>query len=358
MALRLIELYLPTKENIDWLKEKLSDYPVHGIWSERVSDHQYHIRMLISPEDSGAILDLLENTFSTVDGFRIILLPVETTIPKIEEKKQEAENDSQKKKNDEIKIGRGISRQELYTRISKDSKLTGFFIFMVIVSSIVASIGILNSNIAVIIGAMVIAPLMGPNVALALATTLGDLDLLKNCIKSNLAGISAALLFSLILGILLRNKLAIDTDLKEFYPELYSRTQVGMGDIALALASGSAGALSFTMGLPSALIGVMVAVALLPPLVTFGMLIGAGLIEPAIGAILLLLVNIICVNLAGVGTFLFQGVRPRTWWEASRAKKSSRIAIIIWTVLLLILMIIITQLKNNFFDKIFKIILP
>ena len=107
MALRLIELYLPTKENIDWLKEKLSDYPVHGIWSERVSDHQYHIRMLISPEDSGAILDLLENTFSTVDGFRIILLPVETTIPKIEEKKQEAENDSQKKKNDEIKIGRG-----------------------------------------------------------------------------------------------------------------------------------------------------------------------------------------------------------------------------------------------------------
>ncbi|NIS07923.1 MAG: TIGR00341 family protein, partial [Candidatus Dadabacteria bacterium] len=74
---------------------------------------------------------------------RVILLPVETTIPKVEEKKQETENNSDKKKNDEKKIGRGISRQELYTRISKDSKLSGFFIFMVIVSSIVASIGIL-----------------------------------------------------------------------------------------------------------------------------------------------------------------------------------------------------------------------
>ncbi len=222
---------------------------------------------------------------------------------------------------------------------------------MVIISSIVASIGILNGNIAVIIGAMVIAPLLGPNVALALATTLGDLELLKNCIKSNLTGIIAALIFSLVLGFLLNDRLTINTDLKEFYPELYSRTQVGMGDIALALASGSAGALSFTMGLPSALIGVMVAVALLPPLVTFGMLIGAGLIEPAIGAVLLLSVNIICVNLAGVATFLFQGVRPRTWWEASRAKRSSRIAILIWTALLLILILIISQLQNNFFSN-------
>ncbi len=131
-----------------------------------------------------------------------------------------------------------------------------------------------------------------------------------------------------------------------------------MGDIALALASGSAGALSFTMGLPSALIGVMVAVALLPPLVTLGMLMGAGLTDPAVGALLLLLVNIICVNLAGVGTFLFQGVRPRTWWEASRAKKSTTIAIVIWTILLIILMLIISQLKNNFLNQIFQVILP
>ncbi|NIP31391.1 MAG: TIGR00341 family protein [Candidatus Dadabacteria bacterium] len=341
MAHRLIELYLPTKENIDWLKEKLSEYPVHGMWSERVSEHQYHIQILILSEDSGAILDLLENTFSGVDGFRIILLPVEATVPKIEEKKQESENGAEKNKNEDKKIGRGISRQELYTRISKDSRLTRFFIFLVIVSSTVASIGILKNNVAVIIGAMVIAPLLGPNVALALASTLGDLDLLKNSIKSNIAGISVALVFSILVGILF----SVNPDI----PELQSRTRVGMGDIVLALASGSAGALSFTMGLPSALIGVMVAVALLPPLVTFGMLVGAGIYELALGALLLLLVNIICVNLAGVATFLFQGVRPRTWWEESRAKKSTTIAISIWTTLLLILILIVFSLENKFF---------
>jgi uncharacterized hydrophobic protein (TIGR00341 family) len=340
MALRLIELYLPTKENIDWLKEKLSEYPIHGLWSERVSEHQNHIQILISSENSGTILDLLENTFSNVDGFRIILLPVEATVPKIEEKKQESENNSKQNKNEDKIIGRGISRQELYTRISTNSKLSGFFVFLVIVSSIVASIGILKDNVAVIIGAMVIAPLLGPNVALALATTLGDLDLLKNSIKSNIAGSLIALIFSIIVGILFNVNPKI--------PELFSRTQVGMGDVVLALASGSAGALSFTMGLPSALIGVMVAVALLPPLVTFGMLLGSGHYDPALGALLLLSVNIICVNLAGVATFLFQGVRPRTWWEENRAKKSTRIAIFIWTLLLLILILIISYRKIIF----------
>jgi len=102
-------------------------------------------------------------------------------------------------------------------------------------------------------------------------------------------------------------------------------------------------------GFQVALIGVMVAVALLPPLVTFGMLLGSGFTELALGALLLLSVNIICVNLAGVATFLFQGVRPRTWWEENRAKKSTRIAIFIWTLLLLILIVIISQLQNNFF---------
>jgi uncharacterized hydrophobic protein (TIGR00341 family) len=341
MALRLIELYLPTKENIDWLKEKLSVYPVHGLWSERVSEHQNHIQILISSEDSGTILDLLENTFSNVDGFRIILLPVEATIPKIEEKKPGSENRSEQNKNEDKKIGIGISRQELYTRISKDSRSSGFFVFLVIVSSIVASIGILKNNVAVIIGAMVIAPLLGPNVALALASTLGDLELLKNSIKSNITGSLIALIFSIIVGMFL--------EVNPEIPELLSRTRVGMGDVVLALASGSAGALSFTMGLPSALIGVMVAVALLPPLVTFGMLVGSGLHGLALGAFLLLSVNIICVNLAGVATFLFQGVRPRTWWEENRAKKSTRIAISIWTILLLILILIITHLQNNFF---------
>jgi uncharacterized hydrophobic protein (TIGR00341 family) len=117
-------------------------------------------------------------------------------------------------------------------------------------------------------------------------------------------------------------------------PEVASRNAVGIGDIVVALASGAAGALAFTTGVSTAVIGVMVAVALLPPLVTFGLLLGAGHTAPALGALSLFLVNLICVNLAGVTTFLAQGIRPATWWEKDRAAKATRISIVLWAVLL------------------------
>ncbi|HBZ55020.1 MAG TPA: TIGR00341 family protein, partial [Syntrophobacteraceae bacterium] len=102
----------------------------------------------------------------------------------------------------------------------------------------------------------------------------------------------------------------------------------------VALASGSAGALAFTTGVSATLIGVMVAVALLPPLVTFGLLLGGGHTELSMGALSLFLVNLICVNLAGVITFLIQGIRPATMWEKDRALKATRIAIALWVALL------------------------
>jgi uncharacterized membrane protein len=85
----------------------------------------------------------------------------------------------------------------------------------------------------------------------------------------------------------------------------------------------------------------MVAVALLPPLVTFGMLLGAGYWNATFNAMLLFLSNIICINLAGVITFIVQGIKPITWWEEKKAKKMTRTAISLWVLLLLALVIII-----------------
>ncbi len=116
-------------------------------------------------------------------------------------------------------------------------------------------------------------------------------------------------------------------------------TQVGFGDILVALAAGSAGTLAFTRGLAGAVIGVMVAVALMPPLVVCGMLLGAGHFAPALGAFFLLAVNLVCVNLAGVGIFLLQGVRRRSWWAAERAKKATWKAVVVWAVLLAVLIL-------------------
>ena len=112
---------------------------------------------------------------------------------------------------------------------------------------------------------------------------------------------------------------------------------IALAGVVLAVAAGSAGALAFTSGLPAALIGVMVAVALLPPLVSAGLLAGSSHPGLALRAAALLATNITCVNLAGVITFLAQRVRPRTWWEEQKSRKATRLAITFWVAVLAIL---------------------
>ena len=206
-------------------------------------------------------------------------------------------------------------------------------------SAIVAAIGLLNNNVAVIIGAMVIAPLLGPNVALSLATTLGDFSLAKNALKTNLVGILTAVAFSIAIGFFLH--------VNPHIPEIESRTRVGLEEVVLALVSGCAGTLAFTSGVPATLIGVAVAVAILPPLVSFGLLIGSGYISLSLGALLLFFINITSINLAGIITFFAQGIFPQAWLERKNAKKSIAVSVIILFLLLAIFSAAIFYLLKN-----------
>jgi uncharacterized hydrophobic protein (TIGR00341 family) len=180
---------------------------------------------------------------------------------------------------------------------------------------------------------MVIAPLLGPNIALALATALGDTELIWKSLKTGAIGFVVALGLSILIGKLWH--LNFDSQ------ELLSRTDVGLDSIALALASGAAAVLSLSTGLPSVLVGVMVAVALLPPTATMGLMLGAGKFDSAMGAALLLAVNVVCVNLSAKVTFLARGIKPRTGLEKQKARQSMTTYIVFWIAALLILIVAI-----------------
>ena len=121
---------------------------------------------------------------------------------------------------------------------------------MVILSTIVAVIGLMRDNVAIEIGAMVLAPLLGPNMALSLATALGDMDLARRALKAAGAGILTAFVLSMGIALLFR--------VNPNSPEIISRTNVGLGDVGLALASGVAGALAFTTGVSATLVGIII----------------------------------------------------------------------------------------------------
>ena len=301
----------------------------------RLQDGEVLVRILLDAEQSEAVLDVLDERYAGKDGNRVVILPVEGTLPRAEAEPEAALGQLRPPEKSPERIG----REELYEDIKDAARCSRVYLAMVVLSTIVAAVGLYYNSVAIIIGAMVIAPLLGPNVALSLGTTLGDLSLLRHAFLTAVAGIATTMVLSVIIGALVHVNPAS--------PEVASRNGVGLGDVAVALASGCAGALAFTTGVSATLIGVMVAVALLPPLVTFGLLLGGGHSALAMGALSLFLMNLICVNLAGVMTFLVQGIRPAIWWEKDRAVKATRIAIGLWAALLARLVGLILLLRKG-----------
>ncbi|WP_405283979.1 TIGR00341 family protein [Gaopeijia maritima] len=329
MALRLVEIRVD-KDHFDRLAPILDDGHVVDHWPVGATDGFATHRALVRTESVEALTDALADRFEADDGFRVVLLSVEATLPKVEE----ADKKDDEAGDDEPDRGWGrVSREELLQELETAARVDPVYLAGVALSTVVAAVGLIRGDVAVIIGAMVIAPLLGPNVALSLAVTLGDLDFGRRALVAAASGALVALGLSVLVG--------------WFFPvdptvaELAARTNVGLSDVALALAAGSAGALAFTSGLPTTVIGVMVAVALLPPLVATGLLAGQGLTTDALAAATLVATNVTCVNLAGVATFLVRRVGPRDWWEAERARRASRIAIGLWVALLLALVALI-----------------
>lgn len=289
-------------------------------WGPESDDGRCAVRMLVSPEHRQTVLDLLQGMLSGSDGAHILVEPLEAVLPRTESA-------------EESRRSTGLSREELYEDIAKGARVDGNFLLLVGLSTLVAAIGMIENNVAVVIGAMVIAPLLGPNLALALASALGDLDLMWRAIKANFTGVSLALATSFAIGWLWPDSLSA--------PELHARTQVGLGSVALALASGAAAVLSLTTGVSMVLVGVMVAVALLPPTAAMGLFLGSGQVHLALGAALLTAVNVVSVNLAAKLVFLIKGVKPRTWLERRKARQSLGLYIAVWLITLAVLMVVI-----------------
>lgn len=279
------------------------------------------IRLVVDDHQLQWTLDALQNVFGAQPAARILVLPVEATIP------QPPEEDAQPKRRK--RKSSSIARESLYEEIKKNARLDLNFIVLVILSTLVAAIGMIEDNVAVVIGAMVIAPLLGPNLALSLGTALGDLALMRKSLLTNLVGLSLALVISIGLGFFWPEELNS--------PELMARTDAGPGAIVLALASGAAAALSLTTGLSTVLVGVMVAVALLPPVAALGLMLGVGQFELALGAGLLLAINVVSVNLSSKVVFFAKGIRPRGAQDKQRSARTMTAYISVWVISLLLL---------------------
>ena len=321
MALRMLEVHLPTEQG-ETATSVLREVGATEVWSEDDGPFKHSIKAILGSERTGTALDELHNCLSPTGAFRVLVTPLDAVLPR-------PRATGETKDRDRPETFAAVSREEVYAAVQEGSRVTGTFLVMVGLATIVAAIGLTQDNTAAVIGAMVVAPLLGPNMGIALGISLGDRQLLREAMRASIYGISIAFFMSVGLGLLL----AVDP----LISEVNSRTHVAPTDMLLAFAAGAAGTVAYTSGAPTYLVGVMVAVALLPPTVVSGLLVGGGYFREAYGALLLVSTNVVAVTLAAIVTFRASGMRPRHWWQAEKARSSSRIGFAVFAALVILL---------------------
>ncbi len=274
------------------------------------------------------LMDNLQSCLEDEKDWRISLVPIEATAPIIpEDKDLKTRRASQRKM---------ALREEIYQEVSANAKLDRDFLIFVVLSTIVAAIGLHSNSVAGVIGAMVIAPLLGPILGFSLGAALGDRKLLFGAAKTLGVGVVVALGFAILISFMI----PVDFDSRE----LMSRAEVRLDGMALAIAAGSAAALSLTRGADSTLVGVMVAAALLPPGAAVGLFLGTGEWALASRAGLLLALNVASLVLSALVVFRLRDIRPRSWLEKKGADRAVAINMALSVALLLIAVVLILVL--------------
>ncbi len=194
-------------------------------------------------------------------------------------------------------------RTETYVRIRRGARPTIDYYVLISLAAIIAALGLITNSSAVVIGAMLVAPLMSPMVGAGLAMVLGDVRFMRLTLGAVTRGALLALALGAVAGLLATGE--------PLTPELLARTQPSYLDLLIALFSGMAAAYALSKSnAAAALPGVAIAAALVPPLATSGIALTTGYYVESVGALLLFITNFVAITVAAAFVFLVLGFRP------------------------------------------------
>ncbi len=193
-----------------------------------------------------------------------------------------------------------IKLQHLRLELTEEAKLDLTYLILIISSCIIATLGLLSNSVAVIIGAMIIAPLMLPIRSLAFGALEGDITLFRRGLVSILTGTLLAVFLSYCLGYL--------AGISTFGSEILARSKPNLLDIGIAIAAGAiSGYAKIQPKISGTLAGTAIAVALMPPLCVIGLGLSHGNWLLSWGALLLYLTNLLGIAFSCMVTFSITG---------------------------------------------------
>ena len=236
-----------------------------------------------------------------------------------------------------------VEQTEMIWSAQKNASSNLDYLVMIVLSAALATLGLLTNSAAVIIGAMLVAPLMSPLSSFSTGLASGIIQLTRRASLSLFQGVTLALLISLVMGVLL----PIDTPTEE----MLVRGSPSLLDAAIALVSGWVAAYATARkGIPAALAGVAIAAALMPPICTIGLGLALRDIDLAFGANLLFLANIAFIIAAQYITFLWMGMHPSQEREGA-THRHLRIWRLMLAVIALLVLLVFGRLGSLAIDE-------
>jgi uncharacterized hydrophobic protein (TIGR00271 family) len=213
-------------------------------------------------------------------------------------------------------------RLEMFEKLQVGSSLSLDFVVLIALSTLIAALGLVQGSTAVVIGAMLVAPLMTPLLGAGLGLVQGNVPMIRSSARSITVGFFIAFIVGCSIGLVtfpwLGNQLVNEWVSHVLNPnapmgrasELISRTQPGILDLAVAFISGIAASFCLARpGLSSALAGVAIAAALVPPIATAGIALAyVGWVASGLAA-LLFTTNVVAIILGSSLTFYLIGIR-------------------------------------------------
>jgi uncharacterized hydrophobic protein (TIGR00341 family) len=303
----------------------LDDEGIDYVVTDETSSREYTATVTF-PLPSAAVepvLDRLREAGLDRDAYTVVL-DAETVISRrfddLVERYEEGEEEN----------GDRIAREELAARARSLAPTWRTFVIMTAVSAIVATAGLLLDSAAVVVGSMVIAPLIGPAMATSTGSVVDDRELLLRGVKLQVAGGVLAVVAAAGFAALLRAAHVVPLEAADVFAidEVRERLVPDVLSLVIALGAGAAGALSLSTGVSTALVGVMIAAALVPPTAVVGIGLAWGSPRTVSGAFVLVLVNFLSINFAALAVLWLTGYRPESWFrrEEARAATLKRIA--------------------------------
>ena len=316
--MRLVQLTVPTGKR-QAILETLDDRKIDYVVTDENSSREYTAVVYFPLPDAAVepVLDEIQATGIDEDAYTVVI-DAETVVSRRFQALREEYEDG------DVGSDR-ISRQELQAEADDLTPSLPVYAVMTVISSIVATAGLLLDSPAVVVGSMVIAPLIGPALGASVGTVVDDEELFTESVIYQIIGVVLAIGAAAIFALIARTTNIIPPGLVlSNVGEISERLAPDLLSLIIALGAGVAGVVSIATGTSVALVGVMIAAALIPPAGVAGISLAWGQPAAAIGATVLVLVNLLSVNLAGLLTLWYAGYRPENLFSIGETEQRVR----------------------------------